>query len=326
MEAKPEFMRAAEAAMECEAAAIAAAAKRIDANFRRAVEIILAHKGKLMICGVGKSGLVGQKLAATLSSTGTPAVFMHAAEAVHGDLGIYEPGDPTILISKSGATIECLRVMPVLKSFNSPLIAILGNTDSPIARAADVAIDAGVPCEGDPLGIVPTSSSTLAMAMGDAIACALMCARGFTKDDFARLHPAGQLGRSLTHKVGDVMHPAAECAFIPPSATVREAVIAMTEKPLGAACVVAPDGALAGLITDGDIRRMLRRDVAIDAARAADIMTPSPVTVGPEAPLSDAARLMENRRSKLSVLPVVDGQGRAAGIIRLHDIYQPDSH
>lgn len=318
----PNFMNVAQSALECEANAISAAAKRIDKNFQKAVEIIMSHKGKLMICGVGKSGLVGQKMAATLSSTGTPAVFIHAGEAVHGDLGLYEPGDPTILISKSGATVECLRIIPLLKSFNSKIIALIGNTDSPMGKEADVVIDASVACEADPLGIVPTSSSTLALALGDAIACALISARGFTKSDFARLHPAGQLGKNLNLKVSDVMQGLEHCAIISPNTNIRQTVIAMTEKPLGAACICDDSGKLLGLITDGDIRRMLRQDIAIDKTTAEEIMTKSPVTTSADKSLVEAVRLMENRKSKLSVLPVIGENLHAQGLIRLHDIYQ----
>ena len=317
-----DFLKVAFDTLGREADAITAASKKLDGNFKKAVEIILSHKGKLMICGVGKSGLIGQKLAATLSSTGTPAVFIHAGEAAHGDLGIYEPGDPTLLISKSGATVECLRVMPVLKSFDSKLIALVGNTDSPMARQSDAVLDASVSCEADPLGIVPTSSSTLALALGDALACALMSARGFSKTDFARLHPAGQLGRNLTLKVSDLMQGLENCAVVKPCATIREAVIAMTEKPLGAACVIE-NGKLEGIVTDGDIRRMLKNDVEIDKTCVSNIMTKSPTIVSENAGIGDAARLMEERASKLSVLPVMDSSGNPLGLIRLHDIYQP---
>lgn len=325
MNKSEKYMEAARHLMRCEAQALNSALEKLDENFERAVEIILAHKGKLMICGVGKSGLVGQKLAATFSSTGTPAVFMHAGEAVHGDLGIYEPGDPTILISKSGATLECMRVMPVLRKFNSKLIVIVGNTDSPMARLADVVIDASVACEGDPLGLVPTTSSTLALAMGDAIACALMSARGFKKEDFAIRHPAGQLGKNLTMNVEDVMHKEDECAFISPSSTLRESVIAMTKKPLGAACIIDENKNLLGIITDGDIRRLLQQHIELDRATASEIMTKSPVKISPEASLAEAVKLMEERPSKLSVLPIVDSENRALGLVRLHDIYQPNS-
>lgn len=318
------YLNAAISAMKGEADAILKASEKLGSDFQKVVEIILNHKGKLMICGVGKSGLIGQKIAATLSSTGTPAVFMHACDAVHGDLGVYEAGDPTILISKSGSTIECLRVIPTLKKFNSKIIALIGNLDSPMAKEADVVLDASVTTEVDPLGIVPTSSSTLALAIGDALACALIKARGFTKEDFAKLHPAGQLGRNLTLVVSDVMHKIQDCAIANPHDSIRNVVISMTEKPLGASCIVDSNGLLQGLITDGDLRRMLKNRIDLDSAKCSDIMTKSPIYTTPDSSLLEAIKLMEERPSakRLSVLPVKDSNGLAIGLIRLHDIYQ----
>ncbi|MBE6412134.1 MAG: KpsF/GutQ family sugar-phosphate isomerase [Opitutales bacterium] len=320
---KSEILASGKAVLECEANSILGAVKRMDLNFVRAVETILSHKGKLLVCGVGKSGLVGQKITATLSSTGTPAVFLHACEAVHGDLGVYEPGDPTILISNSGSTVECVRLIPILKSFNSPIIALVGNIDSPMGRESDIVLDVSSQGEADPLGIVPTNSTTLALAMGDALACALMKARGFSKEDFARFHPAGQLGRNLLLKVGDVMHSAKDCAVATASTSVREVVIAMTQKPLGAACVLNSENKIDGFITDGDLRRMLQTVVDLDALKCSDIMTKSPICITPDASLGKAVEVMENRKSKISVLPVVDESGVFLGLLRLHDIYQP---
>ncbi len=320
-----ELLALAKATLECESKSILGAVEKLDDNFVRAVKTVLSHKGKLLVCGVGKSGLVGAKIAATLSSTGTPAVFMHACDAVHGDLGVYEPGDPTLLISNSGATVECLRLIPILKNFNSTIIAMVGNVDSPMGRDCDIVLDVSSHGEADPLGIVPTNSTTLAMAMGDALACALMKARGFSKEDFARFHPAGQLGRTLLLKVGDVMHKAAECATASVSDSIRKVVIEMTRKPLGAACVVDSSNKMVGLVTDGDLRRMLQTLVDLDAAKCSEIMTKSPVSVGADASLGRAVELMENRKSKISVLPVVGGDGTFLGLLRLHDIYQPQS-
>ena len=322
---KSEILALARATLECEANSILGAVKKLDENFVRAVETIMSHKGKLLVCGVGKSGLVGAKITATLSSTGTPAVFMHACDAVHGDLGVYEPGDPTILISNSGSTVECLRLIPILKNFNSTIIAMVGNTDSPMGRDSDIVLDVSSHGEADPLGIVPTNSTTLAMAMGDALACALMKARGFSKEDFARCHPAGQLGRNLLLKVGDVMHKEGECASAKASWTIREVVIEMTRKPLGAASVVDDSNRLIGLVTDGDLRRMLQKVVDLDAVKCADIMTKYPVSIEPDASLGKAVKLMEERKSKISVLPVVGEKGEFLGLLRLHDIYQPQS-
>ncbi len=311
--------------LEKTAQAITAVAARVDDSLSEAVRLILGHQGKVVVSGIGKSGHIGQKIAATLASTGTPAVFLHAAEAVHGDLGIYAPGDPSILISKSGATAELLRLVPVLRQFRSPLIAIVGNLQSPLAQQADVVLDARVEREADPLNLAPTCSTTVALALGDALAVTLMQARDFTDKDFARFHPAGQLGRNLWLKVADVMHRGDKVAWVQPDTPLREVIIAMTAKPLGAACVVNGAGCLLGLITDGDLRRALVKNDDIRGLLAEDCMTRNPLTITPEACLKEAARLMEDRPSQLSVLPVVDCQGNnCLGLIRIHDIYQPE--
>lgn len=318
-----ELIALGKAVLNCEADTIKTATSRVGESFAKAIREILSHKGKLMVSGVGKSGLVGQKIAATLSSTGTPAVFMHACDAVHGDLGVYEPGDPTLLISNSGSTVECLRLIPILKKFNSTIIALIGNLDSPMGRDCDIILDASSCGEADPLGIVPTNSTTLAMAMGDAMACALMKARGFSKEDFARFHPAGQLGRNLLLNVRDIMSPLSHCAVVNAANTVREVVIAMTRFPLGAACVLDENGVLTGIVTDGDVRRMLQSVVDLDALTCGEMMTKKPICIEPDASLGRAVKLMEERKSKISVLPVVDSGGKCLGLLRLHDIYQP---
>jgi arabinose-5-phosphate isomerase len=318
-----DWLKAAQVTMEVEATAIQEAAQRLNGSITEAVEIILSHQGKVVVSGMGKSGHIGQKLTATLCSTGTPAVFLHAAEAVHGDLGVYTPGDPTILISKSGATGELVRLVPILRQFNSPLVAIVGNPASPLANGVDVILDGRVAREADPLGVVPTASAVVALALGDALASALMVARGFSEQDFVRYHPGGQLGRNLTMQVADVMHRGKEVAWICPWAPIKEVVIALTEKPLGAACVVDEDYELLGLITDGDIRRALQMHDDIRGLTAEDIMTRQPVIVYPAASLKEAAHIMEDRPSQLSVLPVLEyGRRNCLGLIRIHDIYQ----
>ena len=244
----------ARALLQAEAAALAELAARIGAPFARAVDLIAAHRGKVVLCGVGKSGLIAQKVAATLCSTGTPAIFLHAGDAVHGDLGILQAGDPVVLVSRSGTTAELVRLIPVLRSFQSPLIAIVGNTESPLAAQADVVLDIGARPEADPLGLVPTTSALLTLGLGDALAAALMTKRGFGPSDFARFHPAGQLGRNLALTVGEALQPLERCACAKPSDSLRDTVIAMTRHPHGAACVLAADGSLAGLITDGDLQ------------------------------------------------------------------------
>jgi arabinose-5-phosphate isomerase len=310
--------------MCAEAAAIQIAAERMGDSFVRAVDIILAGKSKLVICGIGKSGHIGAKLAATFSSSGMPAIFLHAAEAIHGDLGVYKPGDPTIVLSKSGCTEEVLRLMPLFKQLKSPVIAIVGNIKSPIADAADVVIDASVEKEADPLNLMPTSSSTVSLALGDALAAALVHARGFTAEEFAIYHPGGQLGRNLRMTTAAVMHKLDAVALAHPEETLREVVIRMTRHPLGAACIIDAAGKLEGLITDGDVRRLLAEDGDILARRAESCMTVSPVSTQPNMNLGQAARLMEERSSQISVLPVVDSEtSRLVGLLRLHDIYQP---
>lgn len=264
-------------------------------------------------------------MAASFSSSGTPAVFLHAAEAIHGDLGVYQPGDPTLLLSKSGSTAEVLRLIPFFKRFQSPIIAIVGKTDSPIGEAADVVIDASVVQEADPLNLMPTSSTTVSLAIGDALAAALAKARNFTAEDFASFHPGGQLGRNLHMTVAEVMRPISAVACVTQDATLREVVIEMTRSPLGAACVLAVDGSLEGIITDGDIRRILSAEADILEKRVGACMTPSPVAGWPEMTLGEAVRTMEDRPSQISVLPVVAGAtGRCVGLIRLHDAYQPN--
>lgn len=311
--------------MRAEAAAIESAACQLGSSFEVAVETILAAPSKLVVCGIGKSGHIGAKLAASFSSSGTPAVFLHAAEAIHGDLGVYQPGDPTILLSKSGSTGEVLRLIPFFKRYQSPIIAILGKIESPIGAAADVVIDASVVQEADPLNLMPTSSSTVSLAIGDALAAALAKARNFTAEEFATFHPGGQLGRNLLMTVNEVMHPVRGVACVPREATLRDVVIEMTRTPLGAACVLTADGSLEGIITDGDIRRILSTEADILEKQVAECMTSGPVFARPEMTLGEAVRIMEDRSSQISVLPVVEGaQDKCVGLIRLHDAYQPN--
>ncbi|MEM7790428.1 MAG: KpsF/GutQ family sugar-phosphate isomerase [Verrucomicrobiota bacterium] len=309
-------------AMQAESAAIQIAAKRLDASFQHAVELILSAQSKLVICGIGKSGHIGGKLAATFSSCGVPSVFLHAAEAIHGDLGVYQPGDPTIVLSKSGSTAEVLRLMPMFKKFESPVIAILGKMDSPVAGLADVVLDASVEREADPLNVMPTSSSTVSLAIGDALAAALVKARGFTTEDFAAYHPGGQLGRNLLMTVEEVMHSADTVACATADETIRELVIKMTRFPLGAACVLDGDE-LIGILTDGDVRRLLSQSGDILSMNVGDCMTSNPISARPKMTLGEAASTMEDRSSQISVLPVVAGKDKQfLGLIRIHDVYQ----
>jgi len=316
-----EHLDRAREALRLESTAVARAADRLGDEISRAAALILASPGKVVVTGMGKSGLIGRKISATLSATGTTSVFLHPAEALHGDLGIYADGDPTLLISKSGATEELVRLVPMLRRYESPLIGILGNPDGPLAKEVDVVLDASVEREADPHNLVPTASALVALALGDALAVALMNARRFTPEAFGQLHPGGQLGRNLRLRVRDAMHTGTDVAWVRPDVPLKDVVIAMTQHALGAACVVDSDGSLAGLITDGDLRRALQSHDDIRELMAAAIMTARPVAVGPDATLGEALRLMEDRPSQISVLPVVDG-ARCVGLLRIHDVYR----
>ncbi len=293
---------------------------KLNEQFNHSVDSVMQSKGKLVVCGIGKSGAVAQKITATLCSTGTPAVFLHAAEAAHGDLGVYAEGDPVLMISKSGTTEEMLRLIPFFKESHSKVISIVGNITSPIARNSDYVLDATVEKEADALNLAPTASTTVALAIGDALAVALMHARGFTENDFARFHPGGQLGKNLLLKVEDVMHELHEIAQVAENNSFRELIIAMTKFNLGAACVVDKENNLIGLVTDGDVRRSLIRDADLSSMFVNTIMTKNPISISPRASLKEAVAMMENRASQLSVLPVVE-DGKCLGLIRIHDIY-----
>ncbi len=318
-----DLIAAGRSSMETEAEAITCAAGRIGDRFLAAVRLIEEHRGKIIVTGLGKSGFVAQKLAATMCSTGTPAVFLHPVDALHGDAGIYAAGDPTVILSKSGATLELLRLIPVLRGLNSPLIGIIGSLTSPLTREMDILLDASVRAEADPYNLAPTASTAVATALGDALALAVRHARNLTPEDFAQLHPAGQLGRNLRVTVRQVMHGADYVAWASADSSMKQVIIAMNRFPLGAACVRGDDGALQGLITDGDLRRALQTTDDIRDVKASGLMTIRPVAVSPEATLQDALRLMEDRPSQISVLPVVEGK-RCIGLVRLHDLYQTD--
>ncbi len=289
--------------------------------FSHVAELILKYKGKVVFSGIGKSGYIAQKLTSTFNSTGTRAVYLHPAEALHGDLGIYSHGDPTIMLSRSGSTRELLDLLPFINQFQSPVIAMVGNLSSPLAEAADYVLDASVTREADPMGFVPTSSTTVALALGDALACALMQARGFKHEDFLRFHPGGQLGKSLSRTVGDCARPLKQVACLKPESSLREVVIAMTEKPLGAAFVMDGDR-LVGLICEGDIRRSLQSEKSLEQLVASDMMSCQPITVFEDIKLEEALQLMEDRPHPLNVLPVLKQDGSLYGLFRLHDAYR----
>ena len=308
--------------LKTEANELLQAADRVSESIVDAAKLIDNHNGKVMICGLGKSGLIAQKIAATFCSVGRKAVFLHAVDALHGDLGIFDAGDPTIVISKSGSTEEIVRLIPILKEFESPLIGIVGNMNSSIIDDLDIVLDASVDNEADPLGIVPTSSTTLTLSIGDALAGVLMSVKGFNKNDFARYHPSGSLGKRLLLTVENIMQRISNVAVVNMTDKLRKVVIAMTEKPNGAAIVKCKNDGF-GLITDGDLRRCLAEGEDIDLLDAERIMTTDPVSISSNSSVDNALKLMEDRRSQISVLPVVSIEnGECLGLIRLHDIYQ----
>tara|TARA_Y200000002_G_scaffold92273_1_gene74383 strand:+ start:717 stop:1688 length:972 start_codon:yes stop_codon:yes gene_type:complete len=294
--------------------------KNIDHDIQKAAELIINNSGKVVISGLGKSGLIGQKIVATLCSTGTRSVYMHAAEAIHGDLGIYNPGDPTILISKSGNTEELVRLIPILKEFKSPLISIVGNVDSFIARNADIVLNGTVEKEIDPLGVVPTTSSLVALAIGDALASVLMVQRGFDKKDFARNHPGGELGKQLALKVESVMHPLNEVAQINKNDSISSCARKMTDMPLGAALRLE-NGILKGIVTEGDLRKSIASTSDLSSS-ISDFINNDPISINPSISILDAMKVMEDRLSQISCLPVIDSDGKCLGLVTLHDLYQ----
>ena len=318
--AKNKINGLAQSILESESTQLRKVAKQIDKDVIKASNLIAKHDGKVVVCGLGKSGLIAQKIVATLCSTGTKSVFMHASDALHGDLGIYNPGDPTILISKSGNTEELIRLIPILREFDSPLIGIVSNMNSFIAKNVDIVLNGTIDKEVDPLGIVPTASSLVAMAIGDALASVLMVKRGFKEKDFAKYHPGGQLGKQLGLTVKDVMHPIREVAILKENSSLSDVATLMTKKPLGAALLLGENKTLAGIITEGDIRKAIASNKKTDDSINVFINR-SPVTVSSSMAIYDAMKLMEDRQSQISVLPVVDNK-KCVGLLRLHDLYQ----
>ena len=308
--------------LRLEAGAIEACAARLDpAQVARAVELLAACRGKVVLIGVGKSGLVARKIAATLTSTGTVSVYLHPSDGLHGDLGIVTADDVAVILSNSGETDELVAVLPYLKRRGVPFVAVVGGPNSTLARAAAAVLDAGVSEEACPFNLAPTASTTVALAVGDALAVTLMQLKGLTPDDFAFNHPAGRIGKRLNLRVDDLMHGGAENPTVGPAASWLEVVRAITRGGLGAVNVVGEGDRLVGVITDGDLRRAVERTDPreLSGLRAESFMTRDPVTVAPAVLAYDALRLMEDRPSQISVLPVV-GNGRCVGLLRLHDI------
>jgi len=307
-----------------EAAAVADLAGRFGAEFDRAVELLAALAGRLVVAGAGKSGLLAQRLAATLTATGTPAIFLHPADAVHGDLGVVRADDAVLLVSKSGETEELARLVPALERIGVPLLLLTGNPGSALARAASIVLDHGRPREACPHGLAPTSSITAAGVVGDALAVALMLRRGISVRDLALLHPAGLVGRSATTPVRAVMHHGADLPAIAETATLREALGEIVSKRLGMTTVVDGEGRLAGVLTDGDLKRILLRYAEPLALRVRDVMTAGPRTIDSGALIADAVRAMEeNEPGPITSLVIVDEAGRPRGVVHLHDCLRP---
>jgi arabinose-5-phosphate isomerase len=308
--------------LEIEARTLSELPSRLDENFLKAVETIFACRGRVVVAGMGKSGIIGQKISATLSSTGTPSFFLHPAEALHGDLGRMVPNDVLLALSYSGETEELLRLLDTVKRLAVPLISMTGKKRSTLAQASDVVIDVGIREEACPLGLAPTASTTAMLAMGDALAMALLEKRGFREEDFAALHPAGGLAVKL-RRVENVMHTGDEIPRVPPDARLPDVIYEISRKGLGLAAVVEEGERLAGIISDGDLRRFFQREGNRALALAArDCMTPHPVTIGGTELATRALNLMEARR--ITALLVVDGGGKLEGVVHIHDLWRTE--
>ncbi len=303
--------------IEAEAAAIAGLADLITEDFEKAVSLIQNCKGRLVISGIGKSAIIAQKMVATLNSTGTPSLFMHAADAIHGDLGMVQVEDIVIIISKSGESPEIKVLVPLIKNFNNTLIAIVGNVNSFLARQSDLVLNTTVSQEACPNNLAPTSSTTAQLVMGDILAICLMQLKGFHSADFARFHPGGTLGKKLYLRVED-LYPANEKPSVRPHQTLTEVILEMTQKRLGVTAVIDNDNRLLGIITDGDLRRMLKKNISLsDAITAADIMSAQPKTISPESLAIEALEVL--RQKEITQLAVVE-KNIYLGIIHLHDL------
>lgn len=305
--------------LSVEAAGILGLAKKLDSNFQRAVDLLLGARGKIVVTGMGKSGLIGRKISATLASTGTPAFFLHPAEGLHGDIGMVLEGDVVIAISKSGETTEVISLVPVFKRLGLPLIALTGDTGSTLARHSDAVIDVGVSEEACPMGLAPTASTTAALAMGDALAVVLFEEKGFSARDFAMLHPGGALGRKLL-TVEDLMHTGDGVPLVPADTPLKDALLTISAKRLGVTGVIDTSGALAGVITDGDVRRAMERGVDLFHTRAEEVMSTRPKRIFSSDLAASALRKMEQH--SITSLFVFDGgdEGRLVGIVHIHDL------
>ena len=311
-------LKLARAVLDIEARAIDALRERLDAQFTRACDLILACQGRVIVTGMGKSGHIGGKLAATLASTGTPAFFVHPGEASHGDLGMITRNDVVITLSNSGETEELLRLLPLFRRMDIPLISLTGNATSTLARAAAAHLDVSVSQEACPLGLAPTASTTVALAMGDALAVALLDTRGFTVDDFARSHPAGSLGRRLLLRIADIMHQGDALPEVRQTATLRDALIEMTRKSLGVTAITDDAHRLLGVFTDGDLRRAFERDRFAPATPITTLMSTAPITAAPATLAVDALQLMQ--RHRIGSLLVINADNGLVGALNMQDM------
>jgi arabinose-5-phosphate isomerase len=316
------ILEEARAILRKELAALENTTNALDEGFVRAVRLIQRAKGKLVVTGIGKSGLIGQKIAATMASTGTVAIFMHSVDALHGDLGMVGPDDVVLAMSHSGQSLELLDLIAPIRRIGAKIVAMVGNADSDLAREADCVIRLDVPEEADHLNLAPTASALAALAMGDALAGVLSKQRRFRDEDFALYHPGGALGRRLLLQVSDLMHAADDHPMVTPSASIDEVIEQLTRKRLGGVNVVRDKRSrkLVGVIVEGDLRRALLRREEFFGLRARDLMTENPTVVRADDKAAYALELMENRPFQISVLPVVDAKGRAVGILRVHDL------
>ena len=312
---------AARRVLQVESSAVARLAERLDESFDRAVERVVSCTGRVVVSGMGKSGIICQKLSATFSSTGTPALFMHPAEALHGDLGMIVEGDLLLVVSNSGETPEVLRLLELVRRLGAGIVALTGNTDSTLARHADVHLYAGVDREACSLDLVPTASTCASLAMGDALAVACYENRGFTSQDFVRFHPGGHLGRRL-RLVRSVMHRDEELPQVHEQTGMTQAIEEISRKRLGMTCVLDGEGRLTGVLTDGDLRRWVLRVSKPLEGTVVHAMTPTAVTIGPEALATEALKLMEQR--KITSLPVVDDDRSLLGVVQIHDLWRTE--
>jgi arabinose-5-phosphate isomerase len=305
--------------LETEAAAILALVSRLDGRFEKAVRLLRECRGRVILTGMGKSGIICRKISATLTSIGAPSFFLHPAEAIHGDLGVIQSDDVILALSYSGETDEILRLLETIRRLGAKLVVITGAPSSTLAQAADVALDGSVAEEACPLNLVPTASTTAALAIGDALAMMLLVEKGFRVEDFANLHPGGKLGKRLM-RVESLMHAGRQCPIVKPDTSMRDVIYEMSSKHLGMTCVVDGDAGLVGIITDGDLRRQMERTSDVLTLAAGDVMTRAPITVSRRTLAVEALNIME-RRKITSVVVVEDGTQQVAGVVQVHDLW-----